>query len=107
MNNFPPNMNPEAFTITALIVGLIIEDDFTSDELNAIGNWFELVGQLLLTTGAQQQLINDRYQNNLGSKIKSDANNHSAKNPVLASQSEVENLSRRLDRLESMIRNQQ
>ena len=46
MHEFPPNINPEVFTITAIIVGLIIEDDFTADELNSIGNWLILVGQI-------------------------------------------------------------
>ena len=77
-------MNPEAFTITAIIVGLLLEDDYTSDELNSIGNWLILVGQLVLTTAAQQQLINNRYQNNSGSRIKSDAHDHSIKNKPLA-----------------------
>ena len=84
MREFPLNMNPEAFTITAIIVGLLLEDDYTSDELNSIGNWLILVGQLVLTTAAQQQLINNRYQNNSGSRIKSDAHDHSIKNKPLA-----------------------
>lgn len=100
MREFPPNMNPEAFTITALIVGLLLEDDYTSDELNSIGNWLILVGQLVLTTAAQQQLINNRYQHNSGSRIKSDADDHSRKNRPFVTQQEFENIRRRLDDLE-------
>ena len=100
MREFPPNMNPEAFTITAIIVGLLLEDDYTSDELNSIGNWLILVGQVVLTTAAQQQLINNRYQNNSGSRIKSDAHDHSIKNKPLAKQSDVEDIMRRLELLE-------
>ncbi len=62
MREFPPNINPEIFTLTAVVVGLIIEDDFTASELNAIGNWLILVGQIVLTTAAERQLINNRIQ---------------------------------------------
>ena len=62
MREFPPNINPEIFTLTAIVVGLIIEDDFTASELNAIGNWLILVGQIVLTTAAERQLINNRIQ---------------------------------------------
>lgn len=71
MKEFPPNINSELFTLTAIIVGLIIEDDYTSDELNSIGNWLILVGQITLTTSAQQQLINNRSKGNTGYRIKS------------------------------------
>ncbi len=102
--SFPPNINPEIFTITAIIVGLILEDDYTSDELNSIGNWLVLVGQITLTTAAQQQLINNRYQNNSGSRIKSDANNHSNKNRPLANVDDFNNLNRRIEALERQMR---
>ena len=62
MREFPPNINPEIFTLTAVVVGLIIEDDFTASELNAIGNWLILVGQIVLTTASERQLINNRIQ---------------------------------------------
>lgn len=102
MHNFPPNLNPEAYTITALIVGLIIEDDFTANELNSIGNWLILVGQLTLTTAAQQQLINNRFQHNTGSRIKSDSNNHAAANPEFATRASIEALYRKVEQLEQL-----
>ena len=97
MPKFPPNINPELFTIIGCIVGLIVEDDFNANELNSIGNWLILVGQVLLTTAAQQQLINARYSNNEGSNIKSDANNHYAKNQEKANQSDLNNLARTIE----------
>lgn len=105
MNGFPPNINPEVFTIIGIIVGLILEDDYTADELNSIGNWLILVGQITLTTAAQQQLINNRYQKNSGSRIKSDANNHSRANQVLAKQDDLEYLTRRVQELERQLGN--
>ncbi len=103
MHEFPPNINPEVFTVSALIVGLLIEDDFTADELNSIGNWLILIGQITLTTSAQQQLINNRYQNNTGSRIKSDANNHAATNPELVTKNDINLLNEKIQRLERLL----
>ena len=103
MPEFPPNINPEVFTVSALIVGLLIEDDFTADELNSIGNWLILVGQITLTTSAQQQLINNRYQNNTGSRIKSDANNHASTNPELVTKNDINLLNEKIQRLERLL----
>ena len=62
MHKFPPNINPELFTVIGCIVGLIVEDDFNANELNSIGNWLILVGQFILTNAAQQQLIESRLE---------------------------------------------
>lgn len=93
-------INPELFTISAVIVGLIIEGDYTSDELNSIGNWLILVGQITLTTAAQQQTINNIYQGNVGSRIKSDAGNNARPNSRILRESDIESLRRRMDDLE-------
>jgi len=103
MASFPPNINPELFSITAIIVGLIIEDDYDANELNSIGNWLILVGQVTLTTAAQQQLINARYQNNNGSKIRSDASDHTVKNRPLANYDDLNSLHKRIDELEKQL----
>ena len=84
MKQFPPNINPELFSTIGAITGFVLESDFDANELNSIGNWIILVGQFMLTTSAQQQLINARYQNNTGSKIKSDAHDHTKKNSEYA-----------------------
>ncbi len=103
MASFPPNINPELFSITAIIVGLIIEDDYDANELNSIGNWLILVGQITLTTAAQQQLINARYQNNNGSKIRSDAQDHTVKNRPLANYDDLNLLHERIAALEKKL----
>lgn len=105
MREFPPNTNPELFSITAIIVGLILEDDFNANELNSIGNWLILVGQITLTTAAQQQLIDGRYQKNTGSRIKSNANDHTVSNPELAKKQDVDALYRRITDLERKLQN--
>lgn len=78
--DFPPNINPELYSIIGSITGIILENDFNAMELNSLGNWIILVGQFMLTTAAQQQLINARYQNNTGSKIRSHTHNHHINN---------------------------
>ena len=61
--NFPPNINPQLFSILAVAVGAAIVDDFDVNEQNSIGNWVILVGQYLLTYAAQQALIEGRIDN--------------------------------------------
>ena len=103
MHKFPPNTNPELFSIIAVIVGYIVEDDSNANELNSIGNWIILVGQFMLTTAAQQQLINARAQNNVGSNIRSDTNNHNYKNPEKVNVRDLDNLTRALQIMQEQL----
>ena len=91
------------FSVIAAVVGFITEDDFTANELNAIGNWIILVGQFMLTTASQQQLINGRYQKNNGSRIKSDANDHVSQNKEKANKEELDLLLRYVKDLEKKL----
>ena len=101
--NFPPNINPELFSILGAVTGLIVEGDYTANELNSIGNWIILVGQFMLTTAAQQQLINGRYQNNNGSRIRSDAKDHVTNNKPYSTQEQLQELANYLKKLEEKI----
>lgn len=101
--NFPPNINPELFSILGAVTGLIVEGDYTANELNSIGNWIILVGQFMLTTAAQQQLINGRYQNNNGSRIRSDAKDHATNNKPYSTQEQLQELANYLKKLEKKI----
>lgn len=60
---FPPNIDPQIFTLSAAIVGAAISPEFTADEANSIGNWIVLVGDYLLTYAGQIALIQGRQQN--------------------------------------------
>lgn len=51
MNHFP-NIDSSTFTLSAIVVGFILIGDLNSTEQNALGNWFELVGQILETNGS-------------------------------------------------------
>lgn len=97
---FPPNTNPELFSILGVVTAFVFENDYTANELNSIGNWIILVGQFMLTTAAQQQLINGRYQNNNGSRIKSDAGDHTKNNREKADKDDVDALLKYVKNLE-------
>lgn len=58
------NLNPKVYTLTAIIVGFLLINDYNSYEQNAIGNWFMLVGQLLESNAAQQQNIESKIYGN-------------------------------------------
>lgn len=68
---FPPNINPQTFSLIGVAVAVVLIDDLNASEQNSVGNWFELVGQYMLTHAAQQQLIESRLENsnlNINSK---------------------------------------
>lgn len=60
MNNFPPNLDPKIYTISATLIGFALIDNFTANEQNAIGNWFITIGQILENNSAWQQMIESR-----------------------------------------------
>lgn len=62
-NNFPPNINPQIFSLSAVLVGAALINDFSAIEQNAIGNWLMLVSQYIITSSAQQNLIESRINN--------------------------------------------
>lgn len=47
---------PALFTITAEILGVLISESLRLNQQNSVGNWLELVGQVIETYNAQQQL---------------------------------------------------
>ena len=63
-NNFPPNINPQLYSILAVVVGAALIDDYSTNELNSIGQWIVLVGHFVVTTSAQQRLIEGRIDGN-------------------------------------------
>lgn len=67
-SNFPPNIDPNTFAFLGAFIGAILASDLSINEQNSVGNWFELVGQYLLTSAAQQQLIQGRIAKNNSQK---------------------------------------
>ena len=60
------SLSPELFVIIGEILGNILAGNIPSNVQGALGNWFELVGQVILTYSAQQQYFQGgpgRYYN--------------------------------------------
>ena len=53
------SLTPTEFATIASLTGLVIGQFLTQSEQNAIGNWLECVGQILLTMGTKP------YPNNI------------------------------------------
>jgi hypothetical protein len=49
------SLNPQLFVVIGEILGNILAGSIPSNVQNSLGNWFELVGQAILTYNAQQQ----------------------------------------------------
>lgn len=62
MKNMPPNISPNTFTSSAILVAYLLMDDFTINEQDAIGEWFMLVGQILATNAAQRSVLEERNE---------------------------------------------
>ncbi len=65
------NINPKYTTTIAFILGLILINDLSTYEQNAVGEWFILLGQTLITNSGFQQVIESRINNyniNINSK---------------------------------------
>lgn len=57
-----PEVSPQIFSLSAVIVGVLLVDDSTPNEQNALGNWLMLVSQYLCTNAAYGQLLQSRIQ---------------------------------------------
>lgn len=59
-----PNVSSNTFTLSAIVVGLLLIDDTTASEQNALGNWLMLVAQVLCTDAYYKQVQNERNEFN-------------------------------------------
>ena len=57
-----PNVSSNTFTMSAIVVGLLLLDDTTPNEQNALGNWLMLVAQILCTDAYYKQVLEDRIK---------------------------------------------
>ena len=55
-----PNINANTYSLSAIVIAFILIDESTPAEQNSLGNWFMLIGQVLCTNSAQQQVLNNR-----------------------------------------------
>jgi hypothetical protein len=58
-----PNVPPESFTLSAIVIGYLLIDDTTANEQNALGNWLMLTAQVLCTNAYFLQVQNERGNN--------------------------------------------
>lgn len=98
--NLVPNVNARTYTLSAFVIGYLLIDDATPAEQNSLGNWFMLIGQVLCTNSAQQQVINNRNGTSNTSNqhiLNDDENQIEMMNKVIkAMQTEIENLKKNL-----------
>ena len=62
------SLNAYEFTLIATIAGFLISPKLTINEQNSLGNFFELLGQVILTINAQGSTLNQ--SNSAKSNIK-------------------------------------
>jgi hypothetical protein len=58
------NINPKYSATSSFILGLVLIDSLTTLEQNAVGEWFILVGQTLVTNSGFQAVIESRISGN-------------------------------------------
>ena len=51
------------FAIFSSIIGFIISQNLTIDQANSLGNFFELIGQFMITKAAQDQVLQSKQNN--------------------------------------------
>jgi hypothetical protein len=112
-NDFFNKIDPPTFSFTAVLIGAILVGDLDVNEQNAIGNWFELVGQYILTNAAQQQVlesqieksninINSKKAKNGGGPYTTDSNksNQTQRNEVDFLLQEIQKIEQELQKLQ-------
>ncbi|PRR83113.1 hypothetical protein [Clostridium vincentii] len=75
------DLNPQLFTVIGELLGSVMAGNMPFNVQNAVGNWLELLGQVILTCNAQQQYLQSgpgRYYN---------INNKNINNPFCSSNS--------------------
>ena len=57
--DFLMKLSPNETTIIGASLGVILCQNLSANQAQALGNIFELIGQALLTYGSQKQLLDD------------------------------------------------
>lgn len=55
-----PNLDPFSFTGTAVLLGYLLTNEFTSSEQAALGAWFNVIGDILASNSAWADVLQDR-----------------------------------------------
>lgn len=64
-------LNPFEFATLAYVLGILLSEGLDPNELNSLGNFYNLLGETMQTIGTQGQNIgaNDQYQTNVAFSI--------------------------------------
>ncbi len=57
------NLTPNEIGILGSVIGVLLSQYLTPIQQNVFGNFFELVGQVMLAIGSQGQYVNEQSQN--------------------------------------------
>lgn len=89
-----PNIPPQIFTLSATAIGFLLIEQLNQTEQDAIGNWFELIGQILETNSAYpvQNNSNNNSNNSNSSNVDTDAAIAALNKTLNAIKKELENL---------------
>lgn len=63
LSDFLFSFTGNEFAIFSSIIGFIISQNLTIDQVNSLGNFFEGIGQFMLTKAAQDQVLDNRRNN--------------------------------------------
>ena len=63
MHGLFDNISPKNLSLSAFIVANIISEGLTINEQNTLGNWLDLVGEVIITNASQQQLLLEQNSN--------------------------------------------
>lgn len=63
LSNLLLELNPYEFNLVAMLVGYILAQNQSALAQSSLGNFFESLGQVLETIGAQNQYLNGEGQN--------------------------------------------
>lgn len=66
---FLHTLDPTEYTIAASIVGFLISDGLSINEKNSLGNFIILIGQVLITISAQENLLTNLHHSNTHTDI--------------------------------------
>ena len=92
------NLNEQAstFTISAVVVGLLIIPNLNAKQQNDLGNWLMLVGQVLCTNAYYKQVQQERATNSQNNQacgnLSTEENIEMLKKMVNALNQEINNL---------------
>lgn len=108
------DLDPSFFATLSSLVGLISAQNLPFNLQNAIGNWFELLGQVILTYNAQQQYFQngpghyyDIRNKNIGNSACQSSSGQSStstcncEEEIKKLKKEIKKLSEKIDRLEN------